>query len=130
MPDAQADLFDFRYSLPNLTESLKKQRKIKIVAIGSSSTAGEADVLPYPSRLEMLLRDRFRDRMIDVLNRGIGGQEAPSELLRFETDVVAEAPALVIWQVGTNAVFRKDEFNFDDVVAAIVIDWRPSRSTF
>jgi acyl-CoA thioesterase I len=54
MPDAQADLFDFRYSLPNLTESLKKQRRIKIVAIGSSSTAGEADVLPYPSRLEML----------------------------------------------------------------------------
>jgi GDSL-like Lipase/Acylhydrolase family len=120
MPDAQADLFNFRYSLPNLTESLKKQRNIKIVAIGSSSTAGEADVLPYPSRLEMLLRDRFRDRMIDVLNRGIGGQEAPSELLRFETDVVAEAPALVIWQVGTNAVFRKDEFRFDDVVAAIV----------
>ena len=130
MPDAQADLFNFRYSLPNLTESLKKQRKIKIVAIGSSSTAGEADVLPYPSRLEMLLRDRFRDRMIDVLNRGIGGQEAPCELLRFETDVVVETPALVIWQVGTNAVFRKDEFNFDDVVAAIVIDWRPSRSTF
>jgi hypothetical protein len=65
------------------------------VAIGSSSTAGEADVLPYPSRLDMLLRDRFRDRMIDVLNRGIGGQEAPSELLRFETDVAVEAPALV-----------------------------------
>jgi len=68
MPE-QADLFNFRYSLPNLTESLKKQRKIKIVAVGSSSTAGEADVLPYPSRLEMLLRDRFHDRMIDVLNR-------------------------------------------------------------
>jgi hypothetical protein len=83
------------YSLPNLTESLKKQRKIRIVAIGSSSTAGEADVLPYPSRLEMLLRDRVHDRMIDVLNRGIGGQEAPSELLCFETDVVVEAPALV-----------------------------------
>jgi len=106
------------YSLPNLTESLKKQRKIRIVAIGSSSTAGEADVLPYPSRLEMLLRDRVHDRMIDVRNRGIGGQEAPSELLRFETDVVAEALALVIWQVGTNAVFRNDEFRFDDCVTA------------
>jgi acyl-CoA thioesterase I len=123
MPE-QADLFSFRYSLPNLTESLKDQRKIRIVAIGSSSTAGEADVLPYPSRLEMLLRDRFHDRMIDVLNRGVGGQEAACELLRFETDVVLEAPALVIWQVGTNAVFRKDEFRFDDVVAAIVAELR------
>jgi acyl-CoA thioesterase-1 len=124
MPDAQADLFNFRYALPNLTESLKTQRKIKIVAIGSSSTAGEIDVLPYPPRLEMLLRDRFHDRMIDVLNRGIGGQEAPCELLRFETDVFAEAPALVIWQVGTNAVFHNDKFRFEDVVAAIVTGLR------
>jgi hypothetical protein len=29
--------------------------------------------------------------MIDVLNRGIGGQEAPEELSRFEPDVIAEA---------------------------------------
>ena len=124
MPDAQADLFDFRYSLPNLTESLKKQRKIKIVAIGSSSTAGEIHVEPYPSRLEILLRDRFHHRLIDVLNRGIGGQEAPSELSRFEPDVLAESPALVIWQVGTNAVFRKEEFDFGDVMVAIAAGLR------
>jgi len=122
--DAHLDLFNFKYALPHLTESLKGQRKIKIVAIGSSSTAGEADIVPYPSRLEMLLRERFHDRMIDVLNRGIGGQEAPSELSRFEPDVFAEAPALVIWQVGTNAVFRKDEFNFDDVAGAIATGLR------
>jgi acyl-CoA thioesterase-1 len=37
---------------------------------------------------------------------------------------LAEAPALVIWQVGTNAVFRKDEFNFDEVIAAIATGLR------
>jgi acyl-CoA thioesterase I len=63
------------YSLPNLTESLKKQRKIRIVAIGSSSTAGEADVLPYPSRLEMLLRDHVHDRMIDVHQRRLSQRQ-------------------------------------------------------
>ncbi len=78
--DPHADLFNFRHPLPNLTESLKKRRKIKIVAIGSSSTAGEADIVPYPSRLEMLLRGRFHHRLIDVLNRGFSGQEAPSDL--------------------------------------------------
>ena len=122
--DPHADLFNFRHSLPNLTESLKKRRKIKIVAIGSSSTAGEADIVPYPSRLEMLLRGRFHHRLIDVLNRGLSGQEAPSELSRFEPDVFAETPALVIWQVGTNAVFRKDEFNFDDVMVAVAAGLR------
>ena len=122
--DPHADLFNFRHPLPNLTESLKKRRKIKIVAIGSSSTAGEADIVPYPSRLEMLLRGRFHHRLIDVLNRGLSGQEAPSELSRFEPDVFAETPALVIWQVGTNAVFRKDEFNFDDVMVAVAAGLR------
>jgi len=111
--------------------SLKRQRKIKVVTIGSSSTAGEGDVVPYPARLELLLRGGFHDRMIDVLNRGMSGQEAPSELSRFEPDVIGEAPALVIWQVGTNAVFRKEEFNFDDVAGSIAtgLGWLASLST-
>ena len=44
---------------------------------------------------------------------------------RFEPDVIAEAPALVIWQVGTNAVFHKEVYNLDEVAAAIAagLDW-------
>lgn len=52
------------------------------------------------------MRNRYPGRMIDVLNRGIGGQEAPEELTRFQDDVIAEDAALVIWQVGTNAIYR------------------------
>jgi lysophospholipase L1-like esterase len=123
--DPNLDLVRFKHSLPHLAAALKHERKIRIVAIGSSSTAGEGDIVPYPSRLELSLRGRFHHRMIDVLNRGISGQEAPSELSRFEPDVFDESPSLVIWQVGTNAVFRQKEFNFDDVAAAIVsgLDW-------
>ena len=69
---------------------------------------------------EVLCFDIDRNK-IDVLNRGMSGQEAPSELSRFEPDVIGEAPALVIWQVGTNAVFRKEDFNFDDVAGSIAI---------
>ena len=54
------------------------------MAIGSSSTAGEGNIVPYPDRLELALRRNNYGRMIDVLNRGIGGQEAPEELARFE----------------------------------------------
>jgi hypothetical protein len=61
--------------------------------------------------------DRFPDLMIDVLNRGRGGQEAPEELPRFETDVLAEKPSLVIWQVGTNAVFHN--YKLDEVAEKI-----------
>ena len=106
--------------------ALRHQRKVKVVAIGSSSTAGVAPVLPYPSRLEMRLRrkffsrtsDVFYGRMIDVLNRGIGGQESPEQLSRLETDVIDEVPVLVVWQVGTNAVYRKKSYNLEEVGTA------------
>jgi hypothetical protein len=54
--------------------------------------------------------------MIDVLNRGIIGEEAPQELARMRADVIAEAPVLTIWQVGTNAVWQR---GLDEVAAAI-----------
>ena len=117
--DTHLDLVGFKYPLPHLAEGLKRQRKIKIVAIGSSSTSGADNVIPYPPRLELALRKRSYGRMIDVLNRGIGGQEAADELSRFEPDVIQEAPSLVIWQVGTNAVYRDKDYNRDEVAAAI-----------
>jgi acyl-CoA thioesterase-1 len=120
MPETKDDLVRFKHPLPHLAESLKSRRKVRIVAIGSSSTAWEGKILPYPGRLEMVLRNRFHDRMIDVLNRGVSGQEATDELSRFDSDVVEEAPALVIWQVGTNAVYRNQDYNPDDVIASIV----------
>jgi acyl-CoA thioesterase-1 len=119
MPENDDSFIGFKYPLPRLAQSLKSQRKVKVVAIGSSSTAGEGDIIPYPYRLEIALRGRFHGRMIDVLNRGIGGQEALDELSRFDPDVIDEAPALVIWQVGTNAVYRPVDYSFDDVVGAI-----------
>jgi acyl-CoA thioesterase I len=119
MPENHDDLVAFKYPLPHLAQSLRSRRKTRVVTIGSSSTAGEGDIVPYPCRLEMALRGRFHGRMIDVLNRGIGGQEALDELARFDPDVIDEAPALVIWQVGTNAVFRLGQYSFDDVAVAI-----------
>src|SRR6266436_6265553 len=117
--DIAEELIRLRRPLLHLVQALRYQRKIKIVAIGSSSTAGEGDVMPYPYRLELALRNRFPDRMIDVLNRGIGGQEAPEELSRFEPDVIAEAPTLVIWQVGTNAIYHRDLYDPHRVAGTI-----------
>jgi len=130
MPDAQQDdPFNFRYPLKHLTESLNTQRNTKIVAFGSSSTAGARQVVPFPAYLELMLRgefgvqmtSKFGKRMINVINRGVGGEEASTELPRMQSDVIDEAPALVIWQLGTNAVFRntEPEFAFEKVFAAI-----------
>jgi lysophospholipase L1-like esterase len=82
---------------------------IRIVALGSSSTAGAGASSPdhsYPARLAAELRDRFPDHEITVLNRGVNGEEVQDMLARFETTVIGERPDLVLWQVGTNSVLR------------------------
>ena len=95
----------FEHGLTRFAQSLTRGQ-VKIVAIGSSSTFGEPGIDPYPVRLEKFLRDEYRTAGITVINKGVSGQEAPIELLRFDRDVVAERPDLVIWQVGTNAVWQ------------------------
>ena len=100
----------FEHGLTHLAHSLTKGRT-KIVAIGSSSTAGDGGIRPYPERLLTLLQTDYPKGKIAMVNQGVGGQEAPIELERFDTDVIAEKPDLVIWQVGTNAVWQSPDQN-------------------
>src|SRR5215469_9633653 len=95
---------------------VEHREPLTIVAIGSSSTQGvgaSAPLMSYPSRLEQELKDRFPDVEIRVLNRGVGGQDVGEEIHRLAKDVIAEHPELVIWQVGTNAVLRRDSLDAD-----------------
>ena len=95
---------------------IERGEKLTIVAVGSSSTQGvgaSAPGLSYPSRLEAELRQRFPEIEIDVINRGKSGEDAPEELARLDRDVLAAHPDLVIWQLGTNAVLRRDDVAAD-----------------
>ncbi len=105
-----------QYPLPHLAARLASEGAVKIVAIGSSSTAGEGGIAPYPERLQEWLRQTYENSQIDVINKGVGGEEAPDELKRMQA-VIDEEPALTIWQVGTNAVWKGQ--NLDQVDWAI-----------
>jgi lysophospholipase L1-like esterase len=98
----------FEQSLTRFSQSLTIGRA-KIVAIGSSTTAGHGKIKAYPERLLSFLQAKYPNARITMVNQGIGGQEAPIELQRFDTDVIAEKPDLVIWQVGTNAVWQSPD---------------------
>jgi hypothetical protein len=113
-----ASLIRFGRPLFHLAKQLEGAGPISIVAIGSSSTAGEGTIPSYPERLQTRLRLRFPGCTIDVINKGQGGEEAPAEFKRFDEDVIRQAPVLTIWQVGTNAIFH-DGYDLDDVAAAI-----------
>jgi lysophospholipase L1-like esterase len=89
---------------------------LNIVALGSSSTVGVGATGPertYPSQLQTALSNHFPGLGIHVVNRGISGQDAPEEIARLAADVIALHPDLVIWQIGTNAVLRRDDLSAD-----------------
>jgi lysophospholipase L1-like esterase len=112
----------FDHGLTHFALSLRG--RAKIVAIGSSSTVGRGGIKPYPERLLPLLQVPYPNAKITMVNQGIGGQEAPIEFQRFHTDVIAEKPDLVIWQVGTNAIWQSPTSippppTFDETTSAI-----------
>jgi lysophospholipase L1-like esterase len=95
-------------SLPHVANKLISGRPVVIVAFGSSSTQGYGSSAPeftYPSRLAGQLRRQYPSAEITVVNRGVGGEDAPEMMKRLQS-VIDLHPDLVIWQVGTNAVLR------------------------
>jgi len=90
-------------------------RKLEVLAIGSSSTEGIGASSPantYPARLEDELSHQDGIAAI-VRNAGIGGELAAKTLLRLKAALKAGWAELVIWQVGTNdALVGVDEGEF------------------
>lgn len=108
---APTGLIGLGLPLPHIARRIAAHQPIKIVAVGSSSTAGagaSSSAASYPSRLEVELKSRFPLLPISVLNRGVNGEEADQMLARFDRAVIAERPDLVIWQVGTNALLHDE----------------------
>lgn len=99
----------FEPVLPIAKQVLRDTGGLTIVALGSSTTAGSgasADDRSYPAVLAAELKRRLPDARINVINKGVGGQSAYDMLLRMDTDVIEEKPALVIWQTVVNDAIR------------------------
>jgi lysophospholipase L1-like esterase len=120
-PEIPVQPIPFAFGLKRLADSIAEGRS-RIVAIGSSTTAGEGNIPAYPGRLLSFLQAEYPHVIITLSNKGVGGEEAPKELQRFDTDVFPANPDLVIWQVGTNAVWQPADQHppsFEDTTDAI-----------
>lgn len=106
---APSELTRLDYTFKRVSRKIAAGQPVKIVAIGSSSTAGagaSSPALTYPARLEAELRELMPRISVTVVNRGANGEESREMLARFESDVLAENPDMVIWQAGSNSVLR------------------------
>jgi lysophospholipase L1-like esterase len=116
---APAEFAKFERPFAHLAGRIAQRSPVTVVAVGSSSTAGTGASSPaaaYPSRLEALLRAQFVGVPIRVLNRGVGGEEVRDMLARFDRDVIAAKPDLVLWQIGTNSVLHDHPFTGNAVM--------------
>jgi lysophospholipase L1-like esterase len=91
--------------LPRFAAALAGRARLRIVAIGSSSTQGIGASRPgaaYPAQLQEMLQAGLPREQVEVLNLGVGGEAAAQTAERLRRDVPALAPDLILWQVGTN----------------------------
>ena len=110
--------------LRNTAVKLEKDHALKILAIGSSSTAGvgASDRLHnYPSQLEGILEKVWKDADITVINRGISGEVASATSERLKSEAARVRPDLILWQLGTNdALSHVRVEDFEDTVRSTV----------
>jgi acyl-CoA thioesterase-1 len=93
-------------------KGLAKNRRLTLVALGSTSTLGASASAPgaaWPARLESDLRRRLPNVEITVHNRGKARDDAEHMLQRLDADVLALKPDLVIWETGTAEAVRQME---------------------
>jgi lysophospholipase L1-like esterase len=100
--------------LDHTGDRLLRGLPVTIVALGSSSTAGTgaSDARhTYPSQLAQFLERRFPRSHVQVLNKGVGGEETGDMLRRLDRDVLAAKPDLVIWQIGSNELLHRSSLD-------------------
>lgn len=111
-------------ALRSMRRALKKQRRVKVLAIGSSSTVGVGASSPaasYPVRLESNLEGFIPGFDVEVINRGVSGETGMEAVERIKLEVAEIEPDLVVWQVGTNdAMARIDETDFGGMLRSTV----------
>jgi acyl-CoA thioesterase-1 len=89
--------------LPNVAAALAKHRKIRILAIGASPSAGRGALHGgYTGEARQILRQAIKGLDVVLINRGVSGELASQAAARIKNEVALIEPDMVLWQVGTN----------------------------
>ena len=115
--NASLEVVRLAQPLTRVGHKLHTGEPITIVAMGSSSTWGSgatSQAASYPTQLAADLKARFPKQSFNVINAGVGGEEIPEMLKRFDTAVIAVKPDLVLWQLGTNSIMRDTKSSDQD----------------
>ena len=111
--------------LPTIATLLENNQKIRILAIGFSSTYGIGASVrgkAYPAQLERILEKTMAGVDVKIINRGVSGEIASTTADRLKGEVALTHPNLVLWQVGTNdALAHVSAEEFENTVHTAVM---------
>jgi len=82
------------------TSAQSAEEPFTIVAFGDSTTAPRGGLTVYATLLQEQLQ--AKDRPLNVINAGVGGNTTAMARARFEKDVLARQPDVVVIQFGIN----------------------------
>jgi len=94
-----------RGDLRRTAERLRAGGTLRVLALGSSTTAGvgaSSIERAYPERLEAELSALVPGARVEVEASGVSGETADRTLDRIRREAAGAQPDLVVWQVGTN----------------------------
>ena len=107
---AKPELLELGNSLPASRKAIAERKQLRIIALGSSSTSGYGVSNPtyaYPAQLKMGLDKALPGIDVDVINRGIDGQDVEEMAAHLQAELKENPASLVVWQTGTTATIRQ-----------------------
>ncbi len=115
--------------LPNSAHAIQLRKKIRILAIGASSTAvlgmGRGGTPPL---LERILERTIKGLDVEIINRGFSGELAEATGERLKIEVALNHPDIVLWQVGTNDAFAQVPVETFQLSVSNTVRWLKSHN--
>jgi len=90
-----------------LSFSFTAMQKKKIIFFGDSITQAGVGPTGYITVLQQMLAQSGKDKNIELIGAGIGGNKVYDLYLRLEDDVLSKKPDLVFIYIGINDVWHK-----------------------
>jgi lysophospholipase L1-like esterase len=126
-PEVAKECGEARFSdkpLPNSATALQQRKRVKILAIGASSTAvlgmGRSG---HPPLLERILERTIKGLDVEIINRGFSGELAEAAAERLKIEVALNQPDIVLWQVGTNDALAHVPVETFELVVRDTVRW-------
>jgi lysophospholipase L1-like esterase len=120
--DATAAALSWRQSVYNWER--RGDGGCRILCVGESTTAGPGEA-SYPAQLELILRERFPELDVRVVNRGVVGIRSPRIARRLPLDLRRFDPQIVVVMMGENDnLYRRSA---EAVRPSRFDDWRLAR---